>query len=330
MSFQIKAFDPDETWTPCVVEYAHMLDSECDVFKQKTDLMDTHVLIWGPLELLRSACEKLILDLLKISVLTTKDNEFEGRIVLCNTAPNFANLVRKALMSRIEVFAVDKVEIFHNSSSIINEQFTHRVGMLAYACNSNNPMEDITYKGNLRICGPHVVRGRDIQFDDDFITVCEKFKDTVLLMLGKSQSIEADIFLKRGIALCSHDRYSAISTPRYIPHIHVKRKDKALKEAMTAMNLKFEKGLCGKTIITNADSKKAFRRERFEELLQSNPDALREIEIAKETCFEIIFESHGQLPPEKCWESCRESVIFEIKNILKRLQDLSSTSPQRK
>lgn len=146
---------------------------------------------------------------LKIKIL--EENEEKIKFVIEDSFPEFANALRRAMISHIPVLAIDYVDIEENSSGLYDEIIAHRLGLIPLKFNSKIYVEKERCKCDGKGCsrcevvlvldkkGPCMVRASDFKSAADDvepvfgnIPIVELLKDQALKLeavarLGKGQ-----------------------------------------------------------------------------------------------------------------------------------------------
>jgi hypothetical protein len=125
-----------------------------------------------------------------------------------------ANVLRRALMTRIPTLAIDTVGIRINESGTIDEVLAHRFGQLAL----DGAAEVATF--SVDVVGRPVL-ARDVAFDDSSVRVCARDCEVSVVPLGLNQRFAATGRCVRGIGL-RHAKFSAVCAVPVWEYPHLK------------------------------------------------------------------------------------------------------------
>ncbi|MFH1306434.1 MAG: DNA-directed RNA polymerase subunit D [Candidatus Micrarchaeota archaeon] len=59
-----------------------------------------------------------------------KEDKLKMKFTLKSSSTSFANLLRRFAMSQVPTFAIDKVTLYENSSTLFDEYIAHRIGLI--------------------------------------------------------------------------------------------------------------------------------------------------------------------------------------------------------
>lgn len=159
--------------------------------------------------------------LMKIQVISKTDREVE--FILDESNPQFANALRRVMMSEIPVAAVDSVEFYGNDSALYDEVVSHRLGMMPLK------FDPKSFKGDDNIVlvidkkGPGMVYSKDIK-SQDAVVVSPLYEDVPIVELAEGQKIKAEATVRLGVGK-EHAKWQAARVwYRYYPVIDQKSK----------------------------------------------------------------------------------------------------------
>jgi hypothetical protein len=303
--------DPDAAWTPYLVEKIYDKNPVSDAFTSKDHYLDQHVRLSGPRDEIACCCACLQEEIRRLVCNADEGDPRVGTIELSNVTAAFANMVRKALMTRVTVYAVDSVAVSVNDSQYLSEQIAHRLGMLAYAV-SEGAGQIAGPMGTVHVTG-RTVRGRDVHFPCGSARVVPTFADTVICHLGTDEVLRVAIELGRGCALMHHDKFSALSTPSYRPHIHLQETSAQTLAAIEGAGLRvIEEPGSAKLRVVARDPSRPARKEQLEEELQSRGIVATSVLEGKSTHYTLSYRAHGQLSPQRCLDSAVATLHQEV------------------
>ena len=130
---------------------------------------------------------------------------------LCVWLPDMhlANMFRRALLTRIPVFAIVSVGIRENGREVLDEIVAHRLGALAI-------VSDALDVGRLEVGEGGAVRARDIVFAGS-ARVASSDLDVLIVQAGRG-GFSAEVTLGRGTA-AEHARFAATAAVAYAPEV---------------------------------------------------------------------------------------------------------------
>jgi hypothetical protein len=108
--------DVDQAWTVCVIEHIFGLDPNADAWCNKMHLLDKSLKLSAEPSLLVPACSLLLGELSSVCCRARRIDELRGSLRLRNVTAHFANMIRKALMTRVPVWCATEVVIEKNTS----------------------------------------------------------------------------------------------------------------------------------------------------------------------------------------------------------------------
>jgi len=247
---------------------------------------------------------------LKVKILDKKDTEI--KFLLEESNPQFANALRRIMISEIPILTVEYVDFIANNSVLYNELIAHRLGLIPLVFDSKKfHFRDKHDKGKTcSFCevvfainkkGPCVVYTKDMKSSNPSVKPLYDNIPIVELFEGQNLKLEASASLGVGR---DHARYqSAIASYRYFPTVKITGKlanpdecvkacpKKALSIKGTKASVNNDCDLC-KECVNVADPKGS---------LVIEGDA---------TCFIFDVESVSGLKPDE--------IIFQAIDILKK------------
>ena len=322
--------DTNQAWAPCVVDGTYRADVSSTAWSGKSHLLDDKVEIVGDRVQLQKSCSELLQQISNVVEGTPTGGgdplSRTGTIVLRSVTEHFANMVRKAIMTRIHVFAASEVTIMDNTSTYIDEVIAHRIGQLAYFVPMDlaNDGGDIFGEIPLKV-GPTEVRGKDItfpQFED--VSVVPTFENTTIIVLDDAVRFSARVRLTRKMALSTHDIFSAIETPTYLPLLRLVQEKEAVIAPLLASKGYEIRDMYGVSGVITRCNEGQTRRETVEELLRNLGISPLSDVFCEEDCIVITFNSHEQHSPRECVRLAMEQISQEIEDF--RLEVAASSN----
>lgn len=103
---------------------------------------------------------------------------------------SFANLIRRFSMSQVPTFAIDKITIYENSSTLFDEYIAHRIGLLPLKLGSGvGNDEEVMF--SLDAAGPCMIYSSDLKSTVDKVKVAADNIPLLKLLEGQNLRLEA-------------------------------------------------------------------------------------------------------------------------------------------
>jgi DNA-directed RNA polymerase subunit D len=150
---------------------------------------------------------------LKVEMLEKNDLSLSFKV--SDVSPQFVNLLRRVMISRIPTLAIDDVIIIENSSIMFDEMLAHRLGLIPIRYDMLNTKEDTTayFKCEVEAKeGDLVVYSKDLIPSDPNIKPAYETIPIVKLAKGQKVSFEAIARVKTG---SEHARFQPVSVCTY-------------------------------------------------------------------------------------------------------------------
>lgn len=310
--------DLDQSWSACIVEIILTKDQTTTAWCSKDHLLDEEVYLQASPDLLVSACQDLLTSLESINIETSLDDDTCGVIVLENKSEYYANMIRKALMTRIETWAVDKVHVLQNTSKYLDEYIAHRIGLLAYCISMPDETSNQTLTAKLMARGPVTLRGSDIQFKMPNCATSSQFAMTTIMPLRAGEIFDAELSFVRSNAMKSHDKHTAVESPTYRPFLGLRKSSNIFAEACRIIELH---GYVCVPYANHDDFVQVkhpnhhVRKEAVENLLRARSLVLDDYPFKEFAEYAITFKTQGQYPPEQCAQRALSQLKTEIKDL---------------
>jgi hypothetical protein len=293
----------DTCWSADLVLRIFQLDPEANAYWKREHPLERDVELKTPdIKTAAQAAVHLLYDLQCLKV--APDGAVDCRV---GSTVSFANLVRRALMTRIRVLAVEQVTVLRNSSGVLDEILAHRIGQLAIQGQAASSGETGTTgtTGKLTVSGRQV-RGGDLIFESVKVAECDA--QVILAPLHHDAQLQLSCTLRSGTAL-EHAKFSAVRavpiSQRHVLSAGLPSTEK-LESLMAA----------GFVVGTNFEIRRPdclpVRIERVQEV--AGP-----LEIKQGDTFHLLIEPLGQLSAEQCLQKAVEAVSAEINDYLRLL-----------
>ncbi|MCD6279890.1 DNA-directed RNA polymerase subunit D [Candidatus Micrarchaeota archaeon] len=122
-----------------------------------------------------------------IKITEQKDNYLKFNIKAGSTG--LANLIRRFILSKVKVFAIDRIIVYENTSQYFDEFIAHRLGLIPLKTPARYKGDE-TVVFTLDVMGPKKVYSKDLNFKDP--TVKPAFDNIPLLKLGSDRSLRLE------------------------------------------------------------------------------------------------------------------------------------------
>ncbi|MFA5050111.1 MAG: DNA-directed RNA polymerase subunit D [Candidatus Micrarchaeia archaeon] len=141
---------------------------------------------------------------MKLEALESKeDNVFSFKLKDSNL--KFANYLRRSIISKVPVVAIDSVIFYENSSSIFDEYLAHRVGLIPIKT-PDNLKEEEEYVFVLDVKGPKKVYSADLKPVKHDLSVA--IENIPIIALADEQPLRFEAKAKLGVGK-DHAKYQA-------------------------------------------------------------------------------------------------------------------------
>ncbi|MBN2458364.1 DNA-directed RNA polymerase subunit D [Candidatus Woesearchaeota archaeon] len=231
--------------------------------------------------------------------LLEKNKEKTKAVFLINkTTASYANVLRRIIINRVPVLAIEDVEIKKNNSALYDESIAHRLGLIPLKTDlkSYNLKEKCKCKGEgcaqcevklkLKAKGPGTVYAGSLKSDDPKIEPVEPKIPIVKLKKGQELELTATAILGTGK---EHAKWApGMAYFRYKPIIELPKKSEGCKECAEA---------CPVKVFDYANNKLKINQDNFLKCTLCN------------ACVDVCGKDCGlSVKPDK------ESVIFTIES----------------
>jgi len=141
---------------------------------------------------------------MKVNITKEGGDKLEFEVKDCGVY--FANAIRRLAIGQLQIFAIDKVVIYENTSSVFNEFIANRIGLIPIKTPSSGYTEADEIMFSLDVRGPGTIYSKDIKSFDDKVKVSnDKIQ---LLKLTENQSVRLEAKAKLGIGR-KHAKFQA-------------------------------------------------------------------------------------------------------------------------
>lgn len=297
----------DLTWINHLVESIHasMPQSEAH-WRQDHPLDDAIVLVASKDELIL-ACSELCEDIKSIAV---DPHDCKVRLTGHRLARySFANLVRRALMTRIPILAADSITVWRNDSSTQEEVLAHRIGQIALTF---GPPQDGVLEVETDEDERIIVAG-DIKFPSP-VEVSPEDRSVPLGCLPPRSKITVTITTKVSIGL-QHAKFAAVASVPVVPEIRfIERPSDDAIETLIAAGFVVD----DQNRIVRLKEGEIVRMERIAEVLGCAPGELPVVNPPE--AFTLLVEPLGQRTAEDCLQAAQNAILQEVTQVLECIQ----------
>jgi DNA-directed RNA polymerase II subunit RPB3 len=179
------------------------------------------------------------------------------KFLLYNTDASIANSLRRVMIAEVPTVAIDLVEIENNSSCLMDEFVSHRLGLIpltshnvdrmqySYSCSCEAGCSKCEVEFKLRVKNTSdsvmLVTARDLIYDNEYgigpiladNSNSDINQDIVIVKLGKNQELSLRAIAKKGIGK-EHSKWSpvCVATFQYDPNVDLdySQQDKLTEE----------------------------------------------------------------------------------------------------
>lgn len=307
----VRLENSDTTWAEDFVRRLHDLNPEssgsCWV---KEHALDTHIVIEirGDPDVI--AVPAVLADMRRdLQALRVDDGTF---VRLRGTCASFAVLVRRALMTRVPVLAIDAVTIVENTSGVIDEIVAHRLGQLAVVGNGEACDGRVAVKSR-------TVLGADVVFEANGARIAADDAQVQVLHLREGEVFEALVHTRVGIAL-EHAKFSAVAAvPFWERHVLSRAPEAQVLQDLAAAGFVVDERSME---LRRADGCHPVRKERVMEVA-----AAGSLQFEKTRDFALSVQPLGQWSADKCLELAVAAIVAEIDDF-ERAAALQHEAPQ--
>ena len=226
----------------------------------------------------------------------------------------FMNALRRTMMNRVPVLAIEEVSIYENSSVIFDEFLAHRLGMVPLRAEISKGKDDTKAKFTLEKEGPGVVYSSDLKTKSPGVEVADKKIPLVELAKGQNVKLEAEAVFGYGK---EHAKWQpGLAAYNEMPLIKVSKECNLCKKCIKA---------CPKDVLDKKGEKIAFKND-YDCILCGKcadicpKDAIR-ITGDREK-FLMTIESNGSLEPKEMLEAALESIGSRAEELKKEIKKL--------
>lgn len=134
---------------------------------------------------------------MKIQILEKTEREI--KFVLDETNPQFANALRRIILSEIPILAIDSVDFTENDSALYNEVISHRMALIPLIFNPKDFDSESQVVFAIDKKGPTTVYSKDMKSSDKEVKPLHDNIPIVELAEGQRLKLEATAILGTGL-----------------------------------------------------------------------------------------------------------------------------------
>jgi len=161
---------------------------------------------------------------LKIKILNKTDREIQ--FLLEDSNPQFANALRRIMISEVPILAVETVDFTTNDSVLYNEMIAHRLGLIPLVFNpkdfkfkeeggEGSFSTEVVFAINKK--GPGMVYSKDMKSSNP--DVKPLYEDIPIIELFEDQKLKLEAYASLGLGKDHARNQGAIATYRYLATI---------------------------------------------------------------------------------------------------------------
>ena len=217
----------------------------------------------------------------------------KGVARLRNSSFSEANMLRRALMTRVPVAALDACTVFENTTATPSEIIAHRLGQLALVGAPRVELDlkdrDVYFAGDLRCTDGGVAE------QDHGMSLAEGGGRLHLQATSAIGTVHG-----RG-----HSKFAAVAAVGFFPHYVLPTLTPVGRGALLAAGVEVRRRPARKGWFAPVGTQRAF----LEEVLLKVGE---EPSFASPTDFDVCVDSLGQLPPEQCLALAAKALLEEM------------------
>jgi len=133
---------------------------------------------------------------MQIKILENNGNTL--KFVLADSSRNYANVLRIYGAYRVPTFAIDKVTVYENTSSMFDEFIAHRIGLVPILTPSKSK-ENVEIMFTLNATGPKTVYSKDLESRDVEVKVANEKIPIMKLAEGQRLRLDGKAVIGSGV-----------------------------------------------------------------------------------------------------------------------------------
>ncbi len=260
---------------------------------------------------------------MKIQVLEDKDNRM--LVEISETNPVFVNTLRRTILTRVPVPAIEDVEVLTNTSAMYDEVLAHRLGLVPLKLKKSGaliPREECECEEGCTKCqakfvlkkhGPATVYSKDLKPANPNVEVADK--NIVILELLENQEVNLEMTAVMGTGEEHAKWMPAIVGYQYAPVFKVDKKK--CKECKDKPCMK----ACPRGLITDKiELKDETKCDLCKECVEVCPYGAIQVE-GDETRIFLRIESVSAMTP-------KEILLAGVERVLKDLEELEKKTKE--
>lgn len=121
---------------------------------------------------------------------SVEENGNVMKFTLKDATNAYANALRRAAMSMVSTFAIDKITFYENSSAMFDEYISHRIGLVPIETPNSGYNEKDEILFTLEAEGPKTVYSKELKSSDKEVKVANE--NIPIIKLAQDQKIRID------------------------------------------------------------------------------------------------------------------------------------------
>ena len=284
-------------WLRCVVRELHAADAASDAAVLHEHPLDQHLVLRARPDAVPAAATAVAA---RLATLEATCDGRRGTARVRGTPPwDYANLLRRALLTRVPVLACTSAAVSRNDSSASSEVVAHRLGQVALraAVGQGVGRGRLAAESRPARCS-HIRLPEGVELVEDF----------ELAPLRSGEGLQVELGFAWGVG-GEHAKFDAVASPEYEPELRVEAGAEALRQA-------------GYDVDAEGCVSHPATRVRAERLRELVP----ELALASPSYVDVTWESLGQWTGAECLELALGRVRAEIEAFVAALRELSASS----
>ena len=131
------------------------------------------------------------------------------KFVITGTNHTFANTLRRIIISDVETWAIEDVQIEKNTTILPDEMIAHRLGLIPLASSIEPDVEEVEFLLDLKANGPEIWTSEMLESNDT--NVVSAIDGIPIIKVVKGQELKIKAIAKKGIGY-DHSKWSPVCT----------------------------------------------------------------------------------------------------------------------
>ncbi len=169
----------------------------------------------------------------------------EMRFELKDATVSFANMLRRAMMNSVPIYAIDSIVIYENFTELLDEYIAHRLGLIPLRTPDNTSLDDREVIFSLDVSGPAKVYSKDLVSSDAVVKVA--VEEIPLFVIGEGKALRIEAKARPGLGnqhakfqacLASYEEKAEGNYEFYVESFYQKKPIQIFKEALDMIKKK--------------------------------------------------------------------------------------------